>query len=82
MKFSKWIVLLLFLITITFIVANMWLYYKTGGVPDTLIISTFTWLTGELGFLSMIRTKKEAVKNGETIKRKTVRRTNNKKFLD
>lgn len=53
----------IFSLLITFIISMIWLFNKYNCVPDTLIYSVFGLFTGELGFMSIIKSIK--IKNGE-----------------
>lgn len=47
------------ILIITFVIAMLWLYYKTGGIPDTLCTCVFTICGGECGVMGWIKTTKE-----------------------
>lgn len=53
----------IFALLVVFIGLMIWLFYKMGSVPDTLIYSVFGLFTGELGFMSIIKSFK--IKNGD-----------------
>lgn len=57
------IVLALFLLA--FICVMLWLYYKTGAIPDTLCTCVFTVCGGECGVMGWIKTTKERTKERE-----------------
>ena len=59
-RFSKFIVSLVIFMNITFTVAVLYVFLKTGNEPMTLIASWFAFTTGELWMLSSIKKKKEA----------------------
>lgn len=42
-----------------FILVMIWLYYKTGGIPDTLCTCVFGICGGECGVMGWIKTTKE-----------------------
>lgn len=42
-----------------FVAAMMWLYWRTGGIPDTLCTCVFATCTGECGVMGWIKTTKE-----------------------
>lgn len=42
-----------------FVVAMMYLYYTTGGIPDTLCTCVFAVCGGECGVMGWIKTTKE-----------------------
>lgn len=45
-----------------FIVVMVWLYYKTGAIPDTLCTCVFAACGGECGVMGWIKTTKERQK--------------------
>lgn len=51
------IVLALFLLV--FVVVMLWMYYVTGGIPDTLCTCVFGICGGECGVMGWIKTTKE-----------------------
>lgn len=42
-----------------FVVAMLWLYYATGGIPDTLCTCVFAACGGECGVMGWIKTTKD-----------------------
>lgn len=42
-----------------FVVAMIYLYYRTGGIPDTLCTCVFAICGGECGVMGWIKTTKE-----------------------
>lgn len=42
-----------------FIVVMVWLYYRTGAIPDTLCTCVFAACGGECGVMGWIKTTKE-----------------------
>lgn len=42
-----------------FVIAMVWLFYKTGSVPDTLCTCVFAICGGECGVMGWIKTTKE-----------------------
>ena len=48
-----------------FTAAMVWLYAKTGSVPEVLITAVFTACTGELGFMGWIKNTKEKYRERE-----------------
>jgi len=42
-----------------FIVVMVWLYYRTGAIPDTLCTCVFASCGGECGVMGWIKTTKE-----------------------
>ena len=51
------IVIAVFLLA--FVVAMIWPYYRTGGIPDTLCSCVFAVCGGECGVMGWIKTTKE-----------------------
>ncbi|MEQ2578140.1 hypothetical protein [Hominiventricola aquisgranensis] len=51
------IVIAVFLLV--FIVLMLWMYYKTGGIPDTLCNCVFAVCGGECGVMGWIKTTKD-----------------------
>jgi len=58
MKFSKVIVSLVITLNVFFTVAVLYIFYRIGAEPTTLIAAWFGFTTGELWFLAGIRKKK------------------------
>lgn len=54
-RFSKVAVLALLASVAAFTVVMIWIYLKTGGVPDTLVASFYAFAGGEAGFLGLIK---------------------------
>lgn len=44
---------------LVFVAVMVWLYYMTGGIPDTLCTCVFAACGGECGVMGWIRTTKE-----------------------
>nr|DAM32646.1 MAG TPA: transmembrane protein [Caudoviricetes sp.] len=42
-----------------FVVAMIWLYYRTGAIPDTLCTCVFAACGGECGVMGWIKTTKD-----------------------
>ncbi len=42
-----------------FVAVMTWIYYKTGGIPDTLCTCVFAICGGECGIMGWIKTTKE-----------------------
>ena len=63
MKFSKAIVSLVILLNSAFTVAVLYIFYRIGAEPVTLIAAWFGFTTVELGALAGIK-KREIEKNG------------------
>ena len=47
------------LFLLVFVVVMMWMYYRTGGIPDTLCTCVFAICGGECGIMGWIKTTKE-----------------------
>ena len=56
-KFSKLIVTLIVLLNVIFTAAILFIFYRTGAEPTTIIISWFAFTTGELMLLAGIKVK-------------------------
>ena len=54
-KFSKKVVIAILAEVTAFTVAMIVVYMKTGGTPDTLFVSFFSFIGGEAGVLGLIR---------------------------
>lgn len=54
-KFSKKVVVAILAEVTAFTAAMVAVYMKTGGTPDTLIVSFFSFIGGEAGVLGLIR---------------------------
>lgn len=65
-KFSKIVVASVLAAVALFTVAMIFIYVRCGGVPDTLIVSFFSFAGGEAGVLGLIKC------NDERQKKKTV----------
>ncbi len=63
MKFSKWVVAMVIALNTVFTVAVLFIFYKVGMEPVTLIAAFFAFTTGELWFLAGIK-KREIERNG------------------
>lgn len=53
------ILVIVAVLTVVFTVVMIWLYYRTGGVPDTLVGCWFAAIGGECGVMGWIKTTKE-----------------------
>ena len=62
MRFSKKIVVLMFATVYLFVVAMILTFWHTGGVPDTLIVSFFSFFCVEGGALGIIKVSEEYAK--------------------
>lgn len=58
-KFSKKVVAMIIVLNVMFTLGIMFVYYKTGSEPQTLIACWFAFTTGELWLLSGIKIKGE-----------------------
>lgn len=47
------------LFLLVFVIALMWMHYRTGGIPDTLCTCVFAICGGECGIMGWIKTTKE-----------------------
>lgn len=50
-------------VLLLFIVVMIWLYYKTGAIPDTLCTCVFAICGGECGVMGWIKTSKERMRD-------------------
>lgn len=59
-KINKMDIILIFIFAslVVFSVVMINCYYRTGGIPDTLVTCVFAALGGECGFMGMIKTAK------------------------
>ena len=57
-RFMKGIIIGVFLFLLVFIGVLLWLFYKTGSEPSTLIASVFAVAVGEFSILGSIKKKK------------------------
>ncbi len=57
-KFSKLIVISVIALNIVFTIAVLFVFYKTGSEPMTLVGAWFAFTTGELWMLSSIKKTK------------------------
>lgn len=53
------ILLVMAIFIVVFVGTMMWLYYSTGGIPDTLCTCVFAICGGECGVMGWIKTTKE-----------------------
>lgn len=44
---------------LVFVAVMIWLYYHTGGIPDTLVTCVFACCGGECGVMGWIKTTKD-----------------------
>ena len=65
MKFSKWIVTLVILLNAAFTVAVLFIFYKVGTEPTTLIGAWFSFTTIELWALAGIKKREIETRNGK-----------------
>lgn len=47
---------------LAFVVVMVWLYYHTGGIPDTLVTCVFAVCGGECGVMGWIKTTKDRLR--------------------
>ncbi len=59
MKTMNKILIIIAVFLFCFIVTMIYLYYKTGGIPDTLVTSVFAICGGEFGIMGWIKTTKD-----------------------
>lgn len=64
-KFSKVVITSVLAAVALFTVAMIFLYSQYGGVPDTLIVSFFTFCGGEAGILGVIKVKDKSAKTDD-----------------
>ncbi|MEG1997428.1 MAG: hypothetical protein RR051_03185 [Clostridiales bacterium] len=64
MRFSKWVIIAIGVLLVSFIVAVLWLCWQDKSIPDALIYGVFGCITGELSVLGMIK-RKEGAPNGQ-----------------
>ena len=57
-RFMKGIIVGVFIFLLVFITVVLWLFYKTGSEPSTLIASVFAVAVGEFSILGSIKKKK------------------------
>ncbi|MBR1524363.1 MAG: hypothetical protein IJ641_07900 [Lachnospiraceae bacterium] len=50
---------------LVFVAAMLWIYLKTGGIPDTLCTCVFAICGGECGVMGWIKTTKERMRERE-----------------
>ena len=53
------VLIVLSILVVIFTAVMIWLYIKTGGIPDTLCGCFFAATTGEFGVMGWIRTTKD-----------------------
>lgn len=53
--FSKGVVVSIFLLVILFTCAVLYIVFKGGSEPSTLVGCFFAWATGELGWLAWVK---------------------------
>jgi len=63
MKFSKWIVSLVILLNTTFTVAVLYIFYRIGAEPTSLIAAWFGFTTVELWALAGIKKREIETRN-------------------
>ena len=57
------ILLLLAVFLLIFVSVMIWLYYRTGAIPDTLCTCVFAICGGECGVMGWIKTTKERLRD-------------------
>jgi hypothetical protein len=67
MKFSKLIVTLVILLNVTFAVAVLYIFYRVGAEPTTLIGAWFGFTTIELWALAGIKKKEIETQNDKEV---------------
>lgn len=65
-KFSKIVVVSVLAAVASFTVAMIFVYAKYGGIPDTLVVSFFSFAGGEAGVLGLIKCNDEKHKKNTT----------------
>lgn len=50
---------------LVFVAVMVWLYYRTGGIPDTLVTCVFACCGGECGVMGWIKTTKDRYRDRE-----------------
>ncbi len=60
MKYSKIIVMLIILANILFASSVLFIFFKVGNEPNTLIIAWFGFTTGELAIMGSIKKKEKS----------------------
>lgn len=53
------ILVIIAMFILSFVGIMVWLYYRTGGIPDTLCTCVFAICGGECGVMGWIKTTKE-----------------------
>lgn len=53
------VLLVLACFLLAFVLLLLWIYYRTGGIPDTLCTCVFAICGGECGVMGWIKTTKE-----------------------
>ena len=67
MKFSKLIVTLVILLNVTFAIAVLYIFYRVGAEPTTLIGAWFGFTTIELWALAGIKKKEIETQNDKEV---------------
>lgn len=63
--FSKRVVNRIFALVILFTIAVLYIVFKGGQEPSTLVACFFAWATGELGWLAWVKKTKVQNENGK-----------------
>lgn len=53
------VLIILAIFILIFVGVMLWMYYRTGGIPDTLCTCVFAICGGECGVMGWIKTNKE-----------------------
>ena len=53
------VLIIIAVFVVLFVAVMIWLYYSTGGIPDTLCTCVFALCGGECGVMGWIKTTKE-----------------------
>lgn len=62
-KTMDMVLIIVAIILIIFIIVMVWLFYKTGSIPDTLCTCVFAICGGECGVMGWIKTTKERTRD-------------------
>ena len=57
------VLIIIAIFLVAFVIAMGWIYYKTGGIPDTLCTCVFAICGGECGVMGWIKTTKERTRD-------------------
>ncbi len=59
LKTMDLILIILAVFLLLFVIVMLWMYYFTGGIPDTLCTCVFSVCGGECGAMAWIKTTKD-----------------------